>query len=72
VCVPPCRFSSWCVIGTCGTDYCNENEFMAMADAMVSTGLADIGWHYIVLDDWCVRRGRARAFSVAVQCTRIL
>lgn len=50
---PPMGWNSWNVFG------CNINEklIMEMADAMVSSGMREVGYQYLVLDD-CWQVGR--------------
>lgn len=53
--VPPMGWNSWNKFG------CNVNEkmIMEMADAMVSSGMRDVGYQYIVIDDcWQVGRDK--------------
>jgi len=55
--VPPLGWNTWCTLGPCGRDYCDENEIKAMADVIVSSGLKDLGYEYVNLDDcWASRR----------------
>lgn len=49
--LPPLGWNTWCTMGTCGRDYCDEKEVRAAADAMVSNGMKDAGFNYINLDD---------------------
>ena len=35
----------------CKHDYCNEHEVLQVADVLVSSGLRDLGWKYVNLDD---------------------
>lgn len=54
---PPMGWNTWCTEGRCGRDLCYQSEIVAMADAMVSSGMKDIGYEYILLDDcWAGRR----------------
>ncbi len=40
--------------GICGDDICNEQEVRSAGEALVSSGLADLGFNYVNLDDcWC-------------------
>ena len=34
----------------CGRDFCNAKEVMAVADAMTTNGMKDVGFQYINLD----------------------
>ena len=77
--LPPLGWNTWCTLGPCGRDYCDEqevrpmedfnkqllfrrdysssiNQIKEMADIIVSTGLKDLGFEYINLDDctWSV------------------
>jgi len=50
--VPPMGWNSW---NTFGADIC-EKVVLETADAMVSTGLKDAGYEYVVIDDcWSLR-----------------
>lgn len=44
---------TWCTetILPCFNDFCNEEEVRSVADSMVQSGLRDIGYNYILLDD---------------------
>jgi len=44
-------WNSWCTMGTCGSDYCDENEIKDIAKTMATTGLKELGWEWIILDD---------------------
>ena len=49
---PPMGWNSWNTFG----EYINEDVVKASADLMVSTGLKDAGYEYIVIDDcWSLR-----------------
>ena len=49
---PPMGWNSWNTFG----ENINEQLIMETADAMVSTGLKDAGYEYIVIDDcWALR-----------------
>jgi alpha-galactosidase len=41
-------FSTW---NTFGCDI-NETKILGVAEAMISSGLQDLGYNYINLDDW--------------------
>lgn len=51
---PPMGWNSWNTFG----EEINEKLIMETADAMVSTGLADCGYHYLVIDDCWSKRVR--------------
>ena len=62
---PPLGWNTWCTMGSCGQngsspglhalhDICTEKEIKSVAEAMISTGLAKLGYIHINLDD-CVR-----------------
>ena len=44
---PPMGYNTW---NTFGAEI-NEKLLMELADALVSTGLKDIGYEYLVIDD---------------------
>jgi len=50
-------WNTWCTLGNCGRDYCDEEEVRAVADAMVESGMASVGFEYVLLDD-CWGDGR--------------
>lgn len=46
---PPMGWASWCTDDVCGLlDFCNEAEFLGVADALVSTGMRDLGYKLCV------------------------
>ena len=49
--VPPLGWSTWCSNGPCGKDYCDENMVRAAASAMLTNGMADAGYTWVLLDD---------------------
>eukprot|EP00039_Didymoeca_costata_P014085 m.223208 g.223208 ORF g.223208 m.223208 type:complete len:86 (+) comp15941_c0_seq40:62-319(+) len=51
--IPPMGWSSWCSAGRCGLDYCDSKIVLEAADALESTGMAQLGYSFIVLDDCC-------------------
>eukprot|EP01116_Phalansterium_solitarium_P022260 TRINITY_DN7289_c0_g1_i1.p1 TRINITY_DN7289_c0_g1~~TRINITY_DN7289_c0_g1_i1.p1 ORF type:complete len:410 (-),score=-64.28 TRINITY_DN7289_c0_g1_i1:80-1309(-) len=55
--LPPMGWNTWCTNGPCERDYCDEVEIRSIADAMVDSGMHDLGWTYINLDD-CWADGR--------------
>lgn len=62
VLTPPLGWNSW---NTFGSDI-NENVVMSMADVMVSSGLADCGYKYVVIDDcWSCRERDSQGRLVA-------
>lgn len=49
---PPMGWSTWCTNDLCGLrDKCTEWEVRRRADALVDTGLAELGYKWILLDD---------------------
>ena len=48
---PPLGWNTWCVDGQCARDYCTAAEVKETADIIVSTGLRELGWTHINLDD---------------------
>ena len=51
--VPPLGWSSWktCGDAACTHDYCDEEEVKSTALAMLSNGMANLDWNYLLLDD---------------------
>lgn len=49
---PPMGWSTWCTNDLCGLrDKCTEWEVRNRADALVSEGLAELGYQWLLLDD---------------------
>lgn len=48
---PPMGWQTWCSVGPCGTDHCFDGQIREMADTLVSTGMKDLGYNWVVLDD---------------------
>jgi len=44
-------WNTWCAIGECGLDLCTDAQIRQTADAFISTGMAAMGYEWIVLDD---------------------
>eukprot|EP01048_Picozoa_sp_COSAG05_P028621 COSAG05_NODE_8980_length_657_cov_0.835125_1_plen_93_part_10 len=55
---PPMGWQTWCSVGPCGEDHCNDAQIRTMADTLVATGMKDLGYNWIVLDD-CWHPSRA-------------
>jgi alpha-galactosidase len=54
---PPMGWDTWCSLGRCGRDYCDEGEVKEIADAMADNGMKDVGFEYINLADcWADHR----------------
>ena len=53
---PPMGWNSWNTFG----DRIDEQMIMEMADAMVSTGLKEAGYEYLVIDDCWSEKKRDR------------
>lgn len=51
-------WQTWCSVGPCGTDHCFDGQIRQMADTLVSSGMRDLGYNWIVLDD-CWHPSRA-------------
>jgi len=55
---PLLGWQTWCAVGACGTDHCFDGQIRETADALVSTGMRDLGYEWVVLDDcWHPMRG---------------
>eukprot|EP00054_Salpingoeca_dolichothecata_P037648 m.11586 g.11586 ORF g.11586 m.11586 type:complete len:414 (-) comp7758_c0_seq2:46-1287(-) len=55
--LPRLGWNTWCTLGKCGRDYCDEKEIREMADAMTESGLQALGFDYLELDDcWASHR----------------
>eukprot|EP00729_Bicosta_minor_P015301 gene15301-16152_t len=48
---PPMGWQTWCSVGPCGVDHCFDGQIRAMADTLVKSGMKDLGYDHIVLDD---------------------
>ena len=54
---PPMGWQTWCSVGPCGEDHCNDGQIREMADTLVkkdpATGVSmqELGYNWIVLDD---------------------
>ena len=46
---PPMGWQTWCSVGPCGEDHCHADQIMEMADTLVSSGMKDLGYDWIVL-----------------------
>jgi len=49
--LPAMGWNTWCTLGTCGKDYCNETEVYSIAQELISNGMSKIGYQYVNLDD---------------------
>jgi len=49
---PPMGWNTWCTDDLCGVlDRCTEKEVKSIADALVDSGMKDLGYEYVLLDD---------------------
>lgn len=48
---PPMGWQTWCSVGPCGTDHCFDGQIRAMADTLVESGMKDLGYNWVILDD---------------------
>jgi len=48
---PPMGWQTWCSVGPCGVDHCFDGQIRAMADTLVASGMKDLGYEWVVLDD---------------------
>ena len=55
---PPMGWQTWCSVGECGEDHCFDGHIRAMADTLVDSGMKDLGYEWVVLDD-CWHPSRA-------------
>lgn len=57
---PPMGWTTWCTdnfLIPCENDFCNEQEIQAIAQAMATNGMKELGYTYINLDDcWAGER----------------
>lgn len=59
---PPMGWNTWCTgVPECAApDYCNQAEVMGIADALVSSGMAELGYRFVNLDDcWSAEKRAA-------------
>lgn len=55
---PTLGWQTWCAVGKCGLDLCTEKQIFETADALVASGMKDLGYEWIVLDD-CIHPTRS-------------
>ena len=55
--LPPMGWNTWCTMGQCGRDYCDDKEVRQIADAMSTNGMLEAGYEYIVLDEYVMSVG---------------
>eukprot|EP01121_Diplochlamys_sp_Union-15-3_P020938 TRINITY_DN832_c0_g1_i1.p1 TRINITY_DN832_c0_g1~~TRINITY_DN832_c0_g1_i1.p1 ORF type:complete len:407 (-),score=79.28 TRINITY_DN832_c0_g1_i1:17-1237(-) len=48
---PPMGWNTWCTLGACGRDYCDETEVKSIADTIATNGMKELGYTYVNLDD---------------------
>jgi len=48
---PALGWNTWCAVGECGLDLCTDKQIRETAAAIVSSGLKDVGYEWIILDD---------------------
>jgi len=48
---PTLGWNTWCAVGECGLDLCTDKQIRETAAAIVSSGLKDVGYEWIILDD---------------------
>ena len=48
---PPMGWQTWCSVSECGEDHCFDGQIRAMADTLVSSGMKDLGYEWVILDD---------------------
>ncbi|XP_011402528.1 PREDICTED: alpha-galactosidase-like [Amphimedon queenslandica] len=54
---PPMGWDMWCTNGRCERDYCDAKEVMDVTDAMVTNGMKDAGYEYVIISDcWADHR----------------
>jgi len=52
-------WNTWCTLGPCGRDYCDANEIKAIGSAIHSSGMFDLVYNYVNLDDcWAGKRDK--------------
>ena len=44
-------WQTWCSVGPCGEDHCFDGQIREMADTLVSSGMVDLGYNWVILDD---------------------
>ena len=58
---PPMGWNTWCTNSTCGHDVCTEDEIKGVAQSMLDSGLAALGWTYIDVSQCPHARARGRS-----------
>eukprot|EP01084_Bolivina_argentea_P003389 6352_1 len=48
---PAMGWNTWCSVGVCETDICNEDMILEASQAMISNGMQKLGYNHINLDD---------------------
>eukprot|EP01124_Arcella_intermedia_P024789 TRINITY_DN4263_c0_g1_i1.p1 TRINITY_DN4263_c0_g1~~TRINITY_DN4263_c0_g1_i1.p1 ORF type:complete len:398 (-),score=70.60 TRINITY_DN4263_c0_g1_i1:48-1241(-) len=48
---PPMGWNTWCTLGKCGRDFCNETEVLSVAQELIDNGMSSLGYDYVNLDD---------------------
>jgi alpha-galactosidase len=68
--LPALGWNGWCTDGPCQRDVCYETTVLEIADAMVSSGMRELGWEYVNLDDCWGSTERAADGSLQANATR--
>ena len=72
---PPMGWTSWCTdnrVIPCYDDFCNESEVLSIAKEMVSSGMVELGFEYILLDDCWASTNRTKNGRIQEDFTRFL
>ena len=48
---PLVGWNTWCALGPCGTDVCNQSQIMESIDALAQNGMRAAGYEFVTLDD---------------------
>eukprot|EP00662_Eupelagonemidae_sp_cell21_P048686 gene48686-48894_t len=78
---PPLGWNTWCTMGTCGQngstpglhplhDVCTEGEIKSVAEAMLSSGLHELGYVHINLDDCWIAEDRTADGAITWSTSR--
>lgn len=68
--VPPLGYSTWCSDGRCGLDYCSEVQVKEAAMAMITNGMFELGYNWVLLDDCWAAGARTANGSITWDTNR--
>jgi alpha-galactosidase len=63
-------WSTWCTIGECAYDYCNQDEILSVASTLKTSGLQSVGYNWIAIDDCWASSSRDPSGSLQADPSR--